>query len=135
VWALKRDKGQKIMKNENKHTPGPWEMTEVETAEYAITASSKMVNYGGGEEPVIIMHTPQIQLPGDTEENFANAALIAAAPDLLAALETLINVRDVNNYKAYEAARAAIVKAKKDIIAETWARKINGNQKTLERRD
>jgi hypothetical protein len=48
------------------------------------------------------------------EEQKANAHLIAAAPDLLAALETLVRVHDTgqSDFGCLEIARAAIAKAK-----------------------
>lgn len=52
---------------------------------------------------------------GDTDiQRDADAQLIAAAPDLLAALERLLNVGDsvLFQQRAREAARAAIAKAK-----------------------
>ena len=84
-----------------KHTPGPWTIT---------------VHHGYGErqrytidqEPI----TPRMLLGED-----ANARLIAAAPDLLAACHAFVDTFTDNDettsreYDAYEAAGAAIAKA------------------------
>ncbi|MFA7662865.1 MAG: hypothetical protein WCX88_03020 [Patescibacteria group bacterium] len=108
------------MKNETKHTQGPWQVVNTDTSEYSVIAPGKIINYGSGEEAVIVMHTPQGQLPGDDGENAANAALIAAAPDLLAALETIYENKTRSTtpleYVEWTATlkqvRAAIAKAK-----------------------
>lgn len=49
--------------------------------------------------------------PGGTDTMLANANLIAAAPDLLAALEGVLRVSDRQTAE-YDAARAAIAKAR-----------------------
>jgi len=59
-----------------KHTEGPWEVERVNKADLRITAPSrhiaKLVRYGSAVEQNM---------------DFGNAALIAAAPDMLEALE------------------------------------------------
>jgi hypothetical protein len=69
------------MKNETKHTPGPWRIKSSNR-----TGSLEIV---GGEK-----HHHVCKLDGNLPESHfhaqeANAALIAAAPDMLAALEAL----------------------------------------------
>jgi hypothetical protein len=58
-----------------KHTPGPWKTADNECGNYVFAPN----------------HAPQICiLPAFSPDNKANAALIAAAPDLLAALKWAI---------------------------------------------
>lgn len=58
--------------NNNKHTPGPWESSNA-----VVQSDTRYICTAGS------IH------PGRTEEDLANANLIAAAPDLLAALEAI----------------------------------------------
>lgn len=83
------------------YAPGTW------TAR-GLTVST---NYGGGKSHKVAdarqpLFTPECQ--------HANARLIAAAPDLLAALVWAVETADTEQYEAdwYAAARAAIAKAK-----------------------
>lgn len=86
------------------HTPGPW---RVGTSEDAIDTGEP------GQE--FVVHADL-----RTERGAANAALIAAAPDLLAACEEMVRTLVVSDskkfqadrYAAFEAARAAIAKAR-----------------------
>lgn len=88
------------------HTPGPWKWRQ---------------SYTKGEPQEIVIHAGAIDicsmLAGDIEDEEADAALIAAAPDLLAALEAQIAPRAkgwrVTDWEMRdEQARAAIAKAK-----------------------
>jgi len=100
------------------HTPGPWRVTEY-----------------GGEIAIHAEDNTKIALPekwfaSDRAEAAANARLIAAAPDLLAALEAAVayleanrpqgKIRDIfsalNHYEndVMKPARAAIAKATKE---------------------
>ena len=88
------------MENKTKHTPGPWTTNNGFTI---LSAKGK---------------TASSDVPNKTitdDEAIANAALIAAAPDLLAALEfcsDALNTEAGGLYKAHiEQARAAIAKA------------------------
>ena len=63
--------------SEQKHTPGPWESGNGTTSIYGSD---------GKEVARRIWHGPQ-----DDERSLANARLIAAAPELLAALERTLN--------------------------------------------
>jgi len=98
-----------------KHTPGPWE-ADFETYPIMVRSQSEtwpLVDELGNEEGragVFIANT------GD---NKANARLIAAAPDLLEALEVILRdhmavhgVGDLEMQPALFQARAAITKAK-----------------------
>lgn len=86
------------------HTPGPWKCdssrvhTSIETNEGLHIA---MVSYGN-----VTM-----------EKHLANARLIAAAPELLEALEYYIDNGD--DHKAIDKARAAIAKAKGETENDT----------------
>lgn len=92
---------------DTKHTPGPWNVTGV------------MVDGEPHPEICIGVHTPHGPLTvavalGGLEGQEANALVLAAAPELLAALQAvlpwaaeLIN----DNHPAMKAAKAAIAKA------------------------
>jgi len=94
-----------------KHTPGPWkygwetparEWAQVTTAQGNIIAN---VNTETGPDiPPLVSK----KMPAD-----ANARLIAAAPDLLAALEGILNSECsiCNNSPVWHTARAAVAKA------------------------
>ena len=78
------------------HTPGPWHKVEADT-----TIPIKAAN---GKTVASVRYS-------DNDDNDAN--LIAAAPDLLAALEAIMKgVSGCQKEPQYEAARAAIAKAK-----------------------
>lgn len=98
-----------------KHTPGPW--TEVPQ-----NGSGPMIarSYATGNLLIptglrFVCHV--LQRGTSFDEDKANACLIAAAPDLLKALETLLGLHDHRVYTAdawnvsMEEARAAIFKA------------------------
>jgi hypothetical protein len=96
----------------NKHTPGPWK--SVHDPHYP-----GMMVVEGPEMPITII-TSAIGVDFKSYvRRVANAHLIAAAPDLLAALEACESamqscMADFNQYDqaAYDAARAAIARAK-----------------------
>lgn len=75
----------------NKYTPGPWELrgTRLVTDKHGVVIAEKIGSNGGGSE--------------------SNARLIASAPELLEALEALLDDASSKNQKA---ARDAIAKAK-----------------------
>jgi len=80
----------------SKHTPGPW------TAEWHLETRHPK------DHPQ--WHVEDgLDCVADVYGGGANARLIAAAPDLLAALKLFM--RDPNHYKAYDAGKAAIAKA------------------------
>ncbi len=98
-----------------KHTPGPW-------IEVPQNGSGPMIarSYATGKQmnPTglrLVCHV--LQRGSSFDEDKANASLIAAAPDLLKALETLLSLHDarVDTADAWnvsmEEARAAISKA------------------------
>lgn len=83
----------------NKHTPGPW----------TIGGKTGFINQLKIEPTICVVY-------GAGEELIANSSLIAAAPELLAALEDLTRILDQADvdYGVYSRrkARAAIAKAK-----------------------
>lgn len=98
---------------EKKHTPGPWQLKVAEFGgPHEVSFAPK--SYGR----IASVFTPGFQnLPEapTTQECEANARLIAAAPDLLEALEAALEYLDANpdDYSNPRAniARAAIAKA------------------------
>ncbi len=92
----------------NEHTPGPWRLENNiaygwKTNPYSITVRKR------GVHSVAVANIPAKQTI-TREEALANARLIAAAPDLLEALEAVIcGVPDT--WEAVKNARQAIAKA------------------------
>lgn len=86
------------------HTPGPWEA-------HAFHQNDTVT----GAEYVQVAHVfgPTGGLPLKAEaERHANAALIAAAPDLLEALEAISRAGTLNDQSVIDQMRDAIAKAK-----------------------
>lgn len=85
----------------SKHTPGPWEHEVHELSE-----GFSAIVYGSNGQRIGTDHLSE-----------ANARLIAAAPDLLAALRDMVGQHDLNPERLlsamhlWDAARAAIAKA------------------------
>ena len=81
------------------HTPGPWMVEEV-----TLTISAPNPKEGRANLPVAYC-------PPDTRNREANAVMIAAAPDLLAALQKMVEVaqhlRSANQED--EALRSALI--------------------------
>lgn len=88
---------------DTKHTPGPWSLKD-----------DISLVVGPSADPA---GDPVATIEGHPEEAFANARLIAAAPDLLAALRALVEYEDdappdgSRGAEVYNQARAAIAKA------------------------
>jgi len=113
------------MKNETKHTPGPWEVhksriikngSKFSILHPLINGPDADPQYVGKLGGYHIVMGPQNCEPGYIL-NEADAALIAAAPELLAALEKVVDVHDNGTFKgqmfaAMTQARASIAKAK-----------------------
>lgn len=90
-------------------TPGPW---GIYSDEGEVCCDAPGIESVTGASIVVFgdLDSDFQGVRGDTaEEALANASLIAAAPDLLAALEELLKVRSGRTVKA---ARAAIAKAR-----------------------
>lgn len=103
------------MTNKAKHTPGPWEIREQE--------GNNSTFLDGEIQITTESDTLICALQDETGEDWtaadmnANARLISAAPDLLAALERVLECHRLKisldtNAAALEQARAAIAKAK-----------------------
>lgn len=102
-----------------KYTPGPWEVTQIDCL------GNEVVEYGNVRPVNRHMFGHETSLPiadfylWDMPEQKANALLIAAAPELLEALEMIVNEADSYTartgkpvYNWLDQARAAIAKAK-----------------------
>lgn len=93
---------------ETKHTPRPWEACDV--GDYSDYDGRCRVILGNDLRIAVVL--------GDHDESAANARLIAAAPDLLEALERCLNFIENTESEIGETlpcgeyARAAIAKAK-----------------------
>jgi len=88
------------------HTPGPWMASQA----FFFGHDSWQITGTNGDTSPFLCH-----LIDDTPDYAANARLIAAAPELLAALEALCEdkyLADPINADRMRAARAAIAKAK-----------------------
>ena len=113
----------------NHHTPGPWRTVEVPTS---IGTCHRIFPLAWGDEPPthggICVYDDRTSLnPHADGEQAANARLIAAAPDLLDALETMLRRCDwygsaiypdeygdypVTGEELRDMAKAAVTKAK-----------------------
>lgn len=78
MWRDSSQKRRHSMANNTKHSPGPWEVAETEGGVYI------RENYGYHAQVAMVYST---ELSIDNSQQ--NAALVAAAPELLAMLETL----------------------------------------------
>lgn len=82
-------------------TPGPWE--RLTFSNHEIQTDFAMVKIGG-----------RVHMVGYSQEDCANALLIASAPDLLEALSEIVNEggKFVMTQDTHRKARAAIAKAR-----------------------
>ena len=79
------------MGEENKHTPGPWRI------DYdGVLCAPKNEQYGRKHDVRLASFPWSSFQEFNGSENKANARLMAAAPDLLEALEQLLSVMDVD---------------------------------------
>ena len=91
----------------SKHTPGPWEARYVVSGYHRIIAPNET-------EPTCVCDTA-LWKDNDAAVDMANAHLIAAAPDMLAALDTAAAAMEWTGLakgKAYQAVLDAMSKAK-----------------------
>lgn len=101
------------------HTPGPWEATaNLNDGPYGSSYTIRK------DSQVIVAGISGASLHRGPEQSAANAHLISASPDLLAALESLLTARDyvapasvahnakLNDVGLWDQARAAIAKAR-----------------------
>ncbi len=84
-------------------TAGPWRVEEI--------PYSDKRNYREGYELSVETDGTHIAAIEDCPKMRANAALIAAAPDLLAALEEIVARNEIQHWFNLDQARAAIAKA------------------------
>lgn len=111
---------------ETKHTPGPWNLHPAYVDEQPLQCVSvgveltfQHIPVAQGEKFIAVAHyqTPAPGFPhvADLEEAKANARLIAAAPELLEALNDLVESAEVGTAAILnplvEKARAAVAKA------------------------
>lgn len=98
----------------SKHTPGPWEIREAIKAEHEFDirpmrrgdAESSLPQVFVGYRPIAtVKHDKRL----DKDQAIANAHLIAAAPELLAALK--VAEESVGDMRSLQIVRAAIAKA------------------------
>lgn len=89
---------------EFKGTPGPWQVKEIDDDELSEISSTMVVT----ESLVIACVGPTGKT--DFKSDIDNANLIAAAPELLAALQAVVRVAD-RQTDEFDMARAAISKA------------------------
>ena len=94
-----------------RHTPGPWEAV-IQPGCHAVIAS-----LSGGPKAVAIIgnNTPD---DGNEPMRFANARLIAGAPDLLAALQRIVAVLDKQVASPHLAERASPLAQAKAAISK-----------------
>ena len=92
----------------SKHTPGPWVVGNQDPLNFG-------VQRGCGTEPIGFVYGPSFPEHSEVGQRaLANARLIAAAPELLEALQYMLNVCpaiDAQGEEAHYQARAAIAKA------------------------
>lgn len=91
------------------HTKGPWRW---DAGLVPPDGPQRYATIYAAGDPDLVIAEFNDSIP----EGGANACLIAAAPDLLAALEVLVGQRDAHFHTttAWDAARAAIARAKGD---------------------
>lgn len=104
--AIERGEAQAITEQRAAHTPGPW------------IRGARLLDVCAGASVVATVACASSH-PATEEQAHANARLIAAAPDLLAALETIANSEPMDGDSfvcdfdtLQSVARAAIRKAK-----------------------
>ena len=93
-----------MMTTENKHTPGPWVVVTDDTA--AQVKGFPCIH----SDNYIVVGVEGMY--GDIETDYANARLIAAAPDLLEALEMALVWLDYEGKYDVQGIRASIAKAR-----------------------
>jgi hypothetical protein len=87
--------GEDIMEpSQSRHTPGPWN-----------------VEYDGPSLPIITSHTLWFEIVALVRTNETDAHLIAAAPELLAALKEWAALTREESFDLLERTHAAIAKA------------------------
>jgi hypothetical protein len=80
--------------SKQKHTPGPWNLSDGANGEWQVTAPDAVDLKG--EDWSVAMVFGSVGHDGGNGESDANARLIAAAPDLLEAAELLEKAEDAH---------------------------------------
>lgn len=94
-----------------KHTPGPWHV-EIGQAACFHDGNRASIVHSFRDNGEVIYRTIAEVWPGSEDIDLVDARLIAAAPDLLAALKDLLPVWECGIKEPWvEAARVAIAKA------------------------
>ena len=97
----------------SKHTPGPWTLFQDQSVRHYAGIEAGKLSIVAIGYPELIPAMDDSGVHGRTEEEeLANAYLIAAAPDLLEALENLENDDNRIPYHAWDMVQSAIAKAK-----------------------
>lgn len=112
-----------------KHTPGPWQYRRANNYEgFAIFPVATLPSLASCERFGEKMTIDCFNFPGQTE---ANARLIAAAPDLLEALQGMERIKDlwlpIFTDAGHEAEAVALHEARKKILAAIA--KVEGNNR------
>jgi hypothetical protein len=95
----------------SKHTPGPWTLFQDQSVKHYAGIEAGKLSIVSIGYPELIPSMDDSGVHGRTEEEaLANAYLIAAAPDLLEALEAAVAYPLIDSW--FETATAAIDKAK-----------------------
>jgi len=93
------------------HTPGPWQVIEDNHDDYEEGHIAIEADEAGRDVAVVVSTNPESQVDLSPEE-WANARLIAAAPELLEALRLLVMLDQSSiDDGDWQRARAAIAKA------------------------
>ena len=97
-----------------KHTPGPWSAGQFRDG--GPFPGCDIGSPDGANVAQVLFVPPAVQVGGDIQkpEALANARLIAAAPDLLAALQYVLSAHGEQLHDAFDQARAAIAAAEGD---------------------
>lgn len=106
------------------HTPGPWKVLTPRTIQYAPNGRYVIVHPGadGAPDVCVLRELDAATTGAERRRKAADAELIAAAPDLLAALRDLVRQIEISgaiddyghpmkNLRALAVARAALAKA------------------------
>lgn len=93
------------------HTPGPWEI-DYDTRPAEVCCVHGLPPHGDDEQNFAYVRGAMGYWDADEAENLANIHLIAAAPDLLDALQVLVDNGGIGPEDMFRNARAALAKAK-----------------------
>lgn len=95
---------------ENKHTPGPWHVFDNRTDKSFDRYDVARIGVGSKLDSDVA-NCYGFASERTDEEVLANARLIAAAPDMLAALQEIVARNEIQHWFNLDQARAAIARA------------------------